>query len=318
MKSHASTLVVLGTGGTIAGAAMRPQDHVGYTAAALSPDELVAAVPALQGLPIETETVARLDSCDMEPATWVTLARRAAHHLGRPDVAGVVVTHGTDTLEETAYFLHRTLRTDKPLVLTAAMRPATAPSADGPQNLLDALRLAQIPGARGVLAVLGGTVHAGIDLRKVHGYRVDAFSSGDAGPLAVLENGALRRFRDWPLCTALAVEPLRVDPEHWPIVDLLISHAGVRAATLDALVAAGAQGIVIAGTGNGSIHVSLRDAARRAEASGVRVWRSSRCQLGGVVGESDSSLPSAGPLTPVQARIELLLQLLAGSGAAAE
>jgi L-asparaginase len=318
MQSEASTLVVLGTGGTIAGAAARPQDHVGYTAGALTADELVAAVPVLQGLPIETETVARLDSCDMDPHTWVALARRAAHHLARPEVTGVVVTHGTDTLEETAYFLHRTVQADKPLVLTAAMRPATAPSADGPQNLLDALRLAQHPGARGVLAVLGGTVYSGVDLRKVHGYRVEAFSSGDAGPLAVLEDGALRQFRAWPNCRALMAEALRVDPSRWPVVDIVISHAGVRAATLDALADAGAQGIVIAGTGNGSVHVNLREAARRAESSGVRVWRSSRCQLGGVVGNNDSSLHSAGPLTPVQARVELMLLLLteAESGAA--
>ena len=311
MQSHASTLVVLGTGGTIAGAARRPQDHVGYAAAALSAADLVAAVPALQGWPIETETVARLDSCDMDPATWRALARRAAHHLARTEVAGVVVTHGTDTLEETAYFLHRTLQADKPLVLTAAMRPATAPSADGPQNLLDALRLAQAPGARGVLAVLGGTVYAGIDLRKVHGYRVDAFSAGDAGPLAILEDGALRRFRDWPVCADLANVALRVDPARWPAVDLVISHAGVRAATLDALVAAGAQGIVIAGTGNGSVHASVLAAARRAREGGVPVVRASRCQQGGVVGAPADALPSAGVLTPVQARIELMLDLLA-------
>ena len=108
------------------------------------------------------------------------LAARVAHHLARDEVAGVVITHGTDTLEETAYFLQRVLAPAKPVVLTAAMRPATAPSADGPQNLLDAVRVAALPGACGVLACIAGTVHAGDQVRKIHPYRVDAFDSGDA------------------------------------------------------------------------------------------------------------------------------------------
>jgi len=305
------SVVVIGTGGTIAGAAARPQDHIGYTAGALGIDALIAAVPALQDQPLEAETLARIDSCDIDHATWVALARRAAWHLARPEVAGVVVTHGTDTLEETAYFLHRTVRAAKPLVLTAAMRPATALSADGPQNLLDAVTLAREPGARGVLAVLAGRVHAGADLRKLHGYRVDTFSSGDAGAVALFEDGCVRTFRHWPNEALHRADVFGSDPAGWPLVDIVTSHAGARGAVIDALAAAGAAGIVIAGTGNGSVHASLRAAAERAQAAGVRVLRSSRCLLGGVVGTTPGALPSAGPLTPVQARIELLLDLLA-------
>jgi len=329
------SVVIIGTGGTIAGTAARPQDHVGYTAGALSVDALIAALPALQGEAIEAETLAQIDSSDMDHATWAALARRCAWHLARPEVAGVVVTHGTDTLEETAYFLHRTVAAHKPLVLTAAMRPASALSADGPQNLLDAVAVARTAGkvrdvrdahgvgVRGVLAVLGGRVLAGADLRKAHGYRVDAFDSGDAGPLAVLEDGALRVFRAWPAAPLHRADVQRHDPASWPLVDIVTSHAGARGAVVDALVAAGAQGIVIAGTGNGSVHAALREAAARARATGVRVVRASRCQLGGVVGgavvgEADdvggaggATLPSYGPLTAVQARIELLLDLLA-------
>src|SRR5690606_28663890 len=140
--------------------------------------QLLAAVPALAGQALEAVTLARLDSSDMDHATWAALREAVALQLARPEVAGVVVTHGTDTLEETAYFLHRTLAATKPVVLTAAMRPATAPSADGPQNLLDAVTVARWTGARGVVAVLAGRVHAGADLRKLHGFRVDAFGSG--------------------------------------------------------------------------------------------------------------------------------------------
>lgn len=195
------------------------------------------------------------------------------------------------------------------------MRPATALSADGPQNLLDAVTVAREPGSRGVLVVLAGRVHSGAELRKLHGWRIDAFGSGDAGPLAVVEDGRLRRFRDWPEAPLHAAAASLGDAAGWPVVDIVTSHAGARARSLDALVAAGAQGIVIAGTGNGSVHQELEQAARGAIAAGVPVRRASRCLLGGVVGAPADALPSAGTLTPVQARIEMMLDLLAATAA---
>ena len=226
----------------IAGTAPRPQDHTGYVAGALSAADLVAAVPALAGARLQTESVAQMDSCDMDHATWVRLALALEHHLARPEVAGVVVTHGTDTLEETACFLHHTVSARKPVVLTAAMRPATAPSPDGPQNLVDAVLLAGgAGGAVGVVAVLAGVIHAGVDLRKLHGYRVDAFSSGDAGPLALVQDGVVRGLRPWPASAPAFGAALQTDPADWPAVDIVTSHAGARGATLDALVTAGAM-----------------------------------------------------------------------------
>lgn len=309
------SVVIIGTGGTIAGDAPDSASHVGYRAAALGVDELVAALPALRGRPLQTLNLARLDSSDMDHATWARLAECITQQLARADVAGVVVTHGTDTLEETAYFLHRSVAANKPVVLTAAMRPASAPSPDGPQNLLDAVTVAQTPGAAGVVAVLAGRIHAGADLRKLHGYRVDAFVSGDAGPLGLVEDGAVRCFRDWPATRLHPAASALGDSAAWPVVEIVTSHAGARGAGIDALVAAGAQGIVIAGTGNGSLHHTLLAAAQRAQAGGVVVRRSSRCLLGGVVGQPPqlASVPSAGVLTPVQARIELMLDLIAGN-----
>ncbi len=337
-------VVVVGTGGTIAGAAQptHGQGHLGYAAGTLKVQDLIAAVPLLGQQPLEALQLADLDSSDMDHATWVALHACLQTQLARPEVAGVVVTHGTDTLEETAYFLHRSLQmgllagvdmaTDggvgvgvgagvqagqatrwaahKPVVLTAAMRPATAPSADGPQNLLDAVTVAGTKGASGVLVVLAGRVHAGSELRKLHGYRVDAFSSGDAGPLAVLEDGSLRCFRPWPETQPHPQAQALLAMSSWPAVEILTSHAGASGRLLEAAVAAGAQGIVIAGTGNGSVHHSLQAAAERATAAGVLVMRSSRCASGGVVGTSGpAQLPSYGPLTPPQARIELMLDL---------
>jgi L-asparaginase len=311
---QAARVVIVGTGGTIAGAAARADDLVGYQAAARDVPALVAAVPTLAEVPLETETLARLDSSDMDHGTWLALRRRLAALLARDDVAGVVVTHGTDTLEETAFFLHRTLATSKPVVLTAAMRPATALSADGPQNLADAVAVARTSGARGVVIAFGGRLLAGADLRKVHGFALEAFSAGDAGVLGVVEGGVVRGFRPWPRA-GLHVAATRLDAAagdvDWPRVDIATSHAGADGRVIDALVAAGAQGVVVAGTGNGSVHEAIESAARRAIARGVRVVRASRCQLGGVVGSRPGALPSYGPLTAPQARIELLLDLLA-------
>jgi L-asparaginase len=172
-------------------------------------------------------------------------------------------------------------------------------------------------GARGVVVVLGGQVFVGADLRKVHGFRLDAFSAGDAGPLGVVEDGRLRRFRPWPDEPLHPAAAALADALDWPAVDIATSHAGARGALIDALVAAGARGIVIAGTGNGSVHRDLLAAARRAQAAGVVVRRASRCQLGGVVGGRPDALPSAGVLTAPQARVELLLDLIAAGAAAA-
>ncbi|MFZ5544078.1 MAG: asparaginase [Pseudomonadota bacterium] len=309
MQSTEGWVVILGTGGTIAGTAAEKLDNVGYTAAQLGVAQLVQAVPALAGQALQAEQVAQLDSKDMDPATWLALARRVAHHLARPEVQGVVVTHGTDTLEETAYFLQRVLAPRKPVVMTAAMRPATALLADGPQNLLDAVSVARWEGAQGVLVVLGGQVHAPEDVRKLHTYRVEAFGSGDAGPIAAVEEGRLRLFRPWPAGEALGLERLPADAHAWPQVALLLSHAGVSGAIVQALCAHGVRGIVVAGTGNGTVHRELLAALKRAQQAGVTVWRASRCAFGAVVGEAE--LPSAGALPAVKARIELMLRLMA-------
>ena len=192
MQNNADLIVILGTGGTIAGTAADAADNVGYTAAQLGVAELVGAIPPLATRQLECEQVAQLDSKDMDFATWQRLAQRVAAHLARPEVRGIVITHGTDTLEETAYFLQRVLAPAKPVVMTAAMRPATSLQADGPQNLLDAVAVASDGVATGVLVTLAGGVHTAAQVRKVHTYRVDAFGSADGAKLGVVEEGVVR------------------------------------------------------------------------------------------------------------------------------
>jgi L-asparaginase len=304
-------IVILGTGGTIAGQAASAGAQLGYTAGAISAQALVAAVPALQGQALEVRSLAQLDSCDMDHSTWQRLALEVSAQLSRPEVQGLVITHGTDTLEETATFLALTVAASKPVVLTAAMRPATAASPDGPQNLLDAVTLAREPRAQGVLVAFGGQVFDGLSVRKLHGWRLDAFGGGDAGPLAWVQDGQVRLLRDWPAADGRHAAALAQPVTLWPRVDIVTSHAGAHAATLQALVASGARGLVLAGTGNGSIHRELLAAAKAAVASGVRVRRASRCVLGGVVGAAAADeLPHAGDATPAQARVRLMLELL--------
>ena len=308
-----TTVVVLGTGGTIAGTAARADDNVGYRAAQLGVDALVdtlrGALP--DGVTLETEQVAQLNSKDMTHAVWAALAHRVAAHLARAEVAGIVVTHGTDTLEETACFLQRLLAPAKPVVLTCAMRPATSLLADGPQNLRDAITVAAHAGARGVVAVVAGAVHGALDVRKAHTYRLDAFASGDAGPIGRVEEGRLRRLRDWPAGTALGLAVLGDDAARWPRVEIVASHAGADGRVVDALVVQGVDGLVVAATGGGSVHKALEATLVRAQNTGVAVLRASRVGAGPLLPRDDDVLPAASGLTPAQARVELLLQLLA-------
>jgi L-asparaginase len=310
-ETPARHTLVLGTGGTIAGTAASSAAHTGYRAAQIGVEALVAAVPALAGLPLRDQQVAQLDSKDMDVPTWQALVRALEAALADPAVGGVVVTHGTDTLEETAWLLHRVLAPARPVVLTAAMRPASSLQADGPQNLLDAVTVAREPGARGVLVVLGGRVFSGDAVRKVDAYRLDAFDGGPAGPVALVEDGRVRPLRPWPQGDGLGTAPVLREAAAWPRVAWLTSHAAFDAASLDALVAAGFDGVVLAGTGNGSLHRALEAAARRALDAGVALVLSTRCASGRVVGDGPGWLPVSAAPGPAQARVDLLLELLA-------
>ena len=317
-------VIVLGTGGTIAGRAASASDNIGYTAGQVGVADLLGGVDAPEGVGLSAEQVAQVDSKDMSFAIWRALALRCAHWLAEADVAGIVITHGTDTLEETAFFLQSVLAPSKPVVLTCAMRPATALAPDGPQNVRDAIVVAATQGACGVVAVCAGIVHSAFDVQKVHTYRLDAFASGDAGPLGYVEEGAVRRLRSWPeaqpgarqlfdrMTAATAVA--------WPRVEILVSHAEARGGIVDALLLErelGAvqpvKGLVLAATGNGTLHHALQESALRAQAQGVAVVRATRCAEGRILPRADDALRDAGPLTPVKARIALMLELLPDS-----
>ncbi|MDD0837940.1 asparaginase [Curvibacter sp. HBC61] len=312
----ADRLLVLGTGGTIAGEAGSQHDNVGYRAAQRSVSDLLGSLPVPEGLTVQAEQVAQLDSKDMDHATWQQLLARV--HAAQADerVRGIVITHGTDTLEETAFFLHTLLGDSKPVVLTCSMRPATALLSDGPQNLVDALAVAADPSARGVVVVCAGQIHDPVGVQKVHTYRPDAFASGDEGPLGqVLEGRPVWHRRTARPHQAAAPEALAAalaqPVQDWPWVAVLSSHAGATERAIDAWVAQGLSGLVIAGTGNGTVHEALEAALQRAAEAGVLVWRSTRCVGGPVLEGGASPWPIAEGLNAVKARVALLLTLLA-------
>jgi len=308
-------VVVLGTGGTIAGRAASSGDNIGYTAAQVGVADLLGGIEAPDGVMLEAEQVAQVDSKDMSFAIWQQLARRCAHWLAQADVAGVVITHGTDTIEETAFFLHSVLVPSKPVVLTCAMRPATALSPDGPQNVRDAISVAATRGAHGVTVVCAGAIHAGVDIQKVHTYRLDAFASGDAGPVGYVEEGEVRLVRSWPQGGTLPVVKLFGATEvQWPRVEIVMSHAGASGAVIEALLQAGGvdplRGLVLAATGNGTLHHALEAAALKARDAGIEVLRATRCSSGRILPKAGDPLRDAGSLTPAKARIALMLELL--------
>jgi L-asparaginase len=310
-------IVILGTGGTIAGTSAQPGDNIGYVAAQVGVQQLVAAIPGLEQAargPLVAEQVAQIDSKDMDCEVWRNLALRCVHHLSDPLVRGIVITHGTDTLEETAWFLHEVLDASaKPVVLTCAMRPATALAPDGPQNLLDAVAVAATPGARGVLAVASGEIHGARQIQKVHPYRVHAFNSGEGGALGWVEEGGVRLSLAWPPSSdgssSSAIDAI-AEVSVWPRVEVLVSHAGATGSMVDALVRDGVHGLVVACTGNGTIHHALEAALLRAQGAGVRVVRSTRCPEGQVLPKPGDAFPDSRGLSPLKARISLVLELL--------
>ena len=328
-------IIVLGTGGTIAGKSSSATDNVDYVASEVGVETLLAAIPSLTdssgiagkasyaGCELVCEQVAQVDSKDMTFEVWLRLLARCTYWLSQPQVQGIVITHGTDTLEETAFFLHSVLEAKKPVVLTCAMRPSTAVAPDGPQNLLDSLAVASSDQIKAVVAVCASTIHSAVDVQKVHNYRLDAFSSGDAGAIGYVKEGKLVTYRNYESNMSIAgVNNAYVAINYiaklglLPRVEIVLNHSGATGDGVQALLAQRTaatvnilRGIVVAATGNGTISKELERALQAAEAAGVVVWRSSRCAFGSLVGKADTQFGDSGGLAPVKARIALMLHL---------
>jgi L-asparaginase len=299
--------LVLGMGGTIAGLARQPADAVNYQAAQLGVGDLLSGLQSSPawGSDVEWahEQVAQVNSKDMSFDLLELLTRRVALALADPAVQGVVITHGTDTLEESAYWLHlrlsASLQAAKPVVLTCAMRPANAPDADGPGNLLDAMKQAQDPNLKGVWVQCAGELLPGWAVQKIHSQRLNAFDASDA---QIQLNTAQTAGNFAHLVLSASTQ--------WPWVEVIRSHSGASGRVVEALLQSGVQGLVVAGTGNGTLHQDLESALIQAQTQGTPVLRSTRCTWGGVLSRLDDQLPHAQDLSPAKARLHMVLSLL--------
>ena len=317
-------IVVLATGGTIAGSAPTGI-QAGYESGRVGVEALLEAVPQLGELAqISGEQVASVGSQDMSDKIWLGLAARVNELLERPDVQGVVITHGTDTLEETAYFLHLVVASDKPVVMTAAMRPSTALSADGPLNIFNAVAVAADPqsAGRGLLVVIHDDIHGARAVTKSHTTDVHTFLSNEEGLIGTTlygRNSFFRRpYRRHTANSELSVTGLEVLPR----VDIVYMHANASCDLIEAAVQFGARGLVIAGVGNGNMTAEALQTVRRAVAGGVTVVRSSRVPGGATsrnieVDDDATGTVASGELNPAKARVLLQLALRQGQDAAA-
>lgn len=310
-------IVILATGGTIAGAAATGT-QASYTSGAVTIDAMLAAVPGIKDLAnIKGEQISNVGSQDMTLDIMLALAKRINTLFAQSDVDGIVVTHGTDTMEETAYFLNLVVKSEKAVVLVGSMRPSTAVSADGPLNLFNAVAVAADPNAagRGVLVVMNDWIHAAHSLTKTSTTAVQTFMSPLRGLVGVSSYGKNDFFNmpPWKHTTGSEFDINNVS--RLPRVDILYGYADMPADLIDASAANGAKGIVIAGVGNGNMNKASLQAAARAAKNGLVIVRSSRVATGSVgrnveVNDDEMNFVASDELNPQKSRILLTLALL--------
>jgi L-asparaginase len=310
-------IVILATGGTIAGAAATGT-QAAYTSGAVTIDAMIAAVPGIRDLAsITGEQISNVGSQDMSFNIMLTLAKRINELLATPQVDGIVVTHGTDTLEETAFFLNLVVKSDKPVVLVGSMRPSTAVSADGPLNLYDGVAVAADPNARGrgVLVVMNDWIQGAHSITKTSTTAVQTFMSPVRGVVGVSAYGKNDYYNNppWKHTTASEFDVSNVTA--LPRVDVIFVDVDVSPDLIDCSVKNGAKGIVIAGVGNGNMTKAMLEAAARAAKQGVVVVRSSRVPTGTIgrnveVNDDELGLVASDELNPQKSRILLALALL--------
>lgn len=310
-------VVVLATGGTIAGAAATGA-QASYTSGKVTIDAMLDSVPGIRDLAnLQGEQIANVGSQDMTFDIILKLAKRINQLLAMNDVDGIVVTHGTDTLEETAFFLNLTVKSDKPVVMVGSMRPSTAISADGPLNLYDAVAVAADPQSkgRGVLVVMNDWIQGAHSLTKTSTTAVQTFMSPLRGLVGVSAYGKNDFYNNpsWKHTTSTEFDIS--DVTELPRVDIIYADLDMPPDLIDCSVRNGAKGIVIAGVGNGNMNKASIDAAARAVKEGVVVVRSSRVVTGSVqrnveVKDDELGFIASEELNPQKSRILLTLALL--------
>lgn len=269
-------LLIVTTGGTIAGRASVATDLTGYQAGTVPAEELLAAVPALEPYgPFEVLPFSSIDSSDMTLRLWRSLAVQVEQALARPDIKGAVILHGTDTMEEGSYFLHLTVHTEKPIVFAGAMRPSTALSADGPMNLLQAVQVASSEEARGkgVLVVFDGIIHGARNVQKVHTTCMDAFGNTQYGALGVIQDGVVEFVQESTKRHTHQSEFYLEAMGDLAKVEILTTYGGIDTALFDGILATHPDGIILAGMGHGILPAPICERAMKARPVIVRTSR---------------------------------------------
>jgi L-asparaginase len=310
------SIKVLATGGTIAGAQASATDY-GYKSGAYDVNSLLKAVPNLDKLAVITgEQVANIGSQDMNDEVWLKLAKRLNAVLAEPGTSGALITHGTDTLEETSYFLSLVTRSDKPVVMVGSMRPATAISADGPGNIYNGVAVAADPRAKGkgTLVCLNDEIHYARNVVKTDTTSVQTFRSLNRGPAGVVHTGKIDWFEPMDRKLGAASEFSADGLDKLPRVDVIYAHANMSADLIDAAVANGAKGIVVAGVGDGNMTTPALDALTKVAKGGIVVVRSTRLPAGIVlrnneVNDDEKGFVASGELNPAKSRVLLQLAL---------
>jgi L-asparaginase len=310
-------VVVLATGGTIAGAASSDVT-AGYTSGQVGVEQLLNAVPQARKLAnLRGEQISNIGSQDMNDEVWLKLATRVNELLAMPDVTGVVITHGTDTIEETAYFLNLVTKSDKPVVMTASMRPSTALSADGPLNFYNAVAVAADKNAngKGTLVVLNDWIHGAASLTKTSTTAVQTFMSPLSGLIGTVAYGTIEWYRT-PIGKHGLGSEFSVDKNTvLPRVDIIMATENMDGALINSAAANGAKGIVVAGVGNGNMTKAGLDALSAQAHKGIVGVRSSRVttgQVGRNVEVDDDKMGTVASLglNPQKSRVLLRLALL--------
>jgi glutamin-(asparagin-)ase len=309
-------VVVVGTGGTIAGSGKLATDTSTYKTASVAVDKILEQVPdAARFANVTSEQLFQVGSKSMNEEYMIKLAKRVEVLAQDPSVDGIVVTHGTDTLEETAYFLNLTVHTDKPIVFAASMRPSTAISADGPLNLLDAVIIAASPDAKdkGVLVSLNDEIHSARDVSKTNSFKTDTFKS-PYGPLGYVVEGKPFFYRDIARPNTAHSQFDIKNIDKLPRVDITYQYTNSDMTAFDAFVKAGAKAIVIAGTGNGNVSDALLPDLSKLSGKTILV-RSSRTGTGSLYrgasydGDTKNGFIAVDDQPPVKARLLTALAL---------
>jgi L-asparaginase len=310
-------VVILATGGTIAGAAASGT-QAGYTSGAVTIDAMIAAVPGITDLAnIKGEQISNVGSQDISFDIMLTLAKRINQLLATPQVDGIVVTHGTDTMEETAFFLNLVVKSDKPVVMVGSMRPSTAVSADGPLNLYNAVGVAIDPSAkgRGVLVVMNDWIHGAHSLTKTSTTAVQTFMSPLRGVVGVATYGKNDFYNNPQWKHTVGSEFDITNVTKLPRVDIFFACADMSPDLIEDSAHHGAKGIVLAGVGNGNVNKASLEAAAQVAKQGVVIVRSSRVATGSVgrnveVNDDELGFVASDELNPQKSRILLMLALL--------